>query len=574
MPDRFSAIPAWAWIIGAVLVIGIVLVSYRIVQTQRHLESELESAKQAADRAKAEAAELEKRAAGLNSELEKVNTQRNELQVKLDDAASEVKLAQSQLADAQSGLEATQRELESTKQAADQAKAKAAEFEKRAGVLNSELEEAKAQREELQIRFDEARSEVKSVQSRLADMQSRLEAIQAELEGAKQAADQAKAKAAEFEKRAASLNSELEKANTQRNELQTKLDEATSEIQRLKSQLEQGPRSESPVPANELFASATLPAPLAARSIGSYAKGCLAGGVALPINGPDWQMMRLSRNRNWGNPRLVKFLEEFARDARVLDGWPGLLVGDMSQPRGGPMIAGHASHQIGLDIDIWLTPMPDRILTAEEREKMSAVSMLKDPFTVDPEKWTPLHTKLLKRAASYPEVDRIFVYPAIKKVLCEQAGENRAWLIKVRPWWNHYYHFHVRLICPLGDSACEGHKPASGDDGCGQELANWYAKLKEAAIASANLPPRVAKPWRRKGRLMMADLPAECRTVLTAGGFEPTPANANSMPAAVQKALASKEAGPPLPRLDAAAVRALTGLSAAAISLPVRNPIR
>ena len=112
------------------------------------------------------------------------------------------------------------------------------------------------------------------------------------------------------------------------------------------------------------------------------------------------------------------------------------------------MITGHSSHQIGLDVDIWLTPMPDRVLTTEERESMVAVSMLKDPFTVDPDKWTPLHTKLLKRAASYPEVDRIFVHPAIKKVLCEQAGEDRAWLAKVRPWWNHYYHFHVRVTCP------------------------------------------------------------------------------------------------------------------------------
>jgi penicillin-insensitive murein endopeptidase len=188
------------------------------------------------------------------------------------------------------------------------------------------------------------------------------------------------------------------------------------------------------LPASELFGSVTVPAPLASRSIGSYAKGCLAGAVALPINGPDWQVMRVSRNRNWGNPRLLDFLEQFAKDARALDGWPGLLVGDMSQPRGGPMITGHSSHQIGLDVDIWLTPMPDRILAPAERENMSAVSMLKDPFTVDPDKWTPLNTKLIKRAASYPEVDRIFVHPAIKKVLCEQAGSDRAWLTKVRPW--------------------------------------------------------------------------------------------------------------------------------------------
>src|SRR5687767_12902571 len=63
------------------------------------------------------------------------------------------------------------------------------------------------------------------------------------------------------------------------------------------------PPKPSPI-AKALFGAATEPAPLAARSIGGYAKGCLAGGMSLPINGPNWQVMRLSRNRNWGNPRL------------------------------------------------------------------------------------------------------------------------------------------------------------------------------------------------------------------------------------------------------------------------------
>jgi penicillin-insensitive murein endopeptidase len=327
-------------------------------------------------------------------------------------------------------------------------------------------------------------------------------------------------------------------------------------------------------PANELFGSAMSPAPLASRSIGSYAKGCLAGGLALPINGPDWQVMRLSRNRNWGNPRLLDFLERFASDARAFDGWPGLLVGDMSQPRGGPMITGHSSHQIGLDVDIWLTPMPDRVLTPQEREDMTAVSMLKDPFTVDPDKWTPLHTKLIKRAASYPEVARIFVHPAIKKVLCEQAGNDRAWLAKVRPWWNHYYHFHVRLACPPGSAGCEGQNPVTRDDGCGRELANWYAMLKKSAIASAEQPAPGAKTGPRKSQLTVADLPKECGTVLTAGGYEPVPANADSMPPAVLQAIASKEAGPPPPRLDAAALRALIGGSESGVPLPDRNPAR
>jgi penicillin-insensitive murein endopeptidase len=282
--------------------------------------------------------------------------------------------------------------------------------------------------------------------------------------------------------------------------------------------------------------------------------------------------MRLSRNRNWGHPRLLDFLERFAADARALDDWPGLLVGDMSQPRGGPMITGHSSHQIGLDVDIWLTPMPDRTLTTQERENMIAVSMLKDPFTVDRDKWTPLHTKLIKRAASYPEVDRIFVHPAIKKVLCEQAGNDRAWLAKVRPWWNHYYHFHVRVSCPPEAEGCESQIPLSGDDGCGQELANWFTMLKRAAIAgTAQQPQQTGQP--RKSSLTMANLPRECGTVLTAGGFEP-PVDADAMSAAVLKAVTSKESGPPPPKIDRVALQALIDSTGAGVPLPDRNPDR
>jgi penicillin-insensitive murein endopeptidase len=326
-------------------------------------------------------------------------------------------------------------------------------------------------------------------------------------------------------------------------------------------------------PANQVFGAVTSPAPLAARAIGFYARGCLAGAVSLPINGPDWQVMRLSRNRNWGHPRLLDFLERFANDARALDGWPGLLVGDMSQPRGGPMVTGHTSHQIGLDVDIWLTPMPDRVLTPQERENMIAVSMLKDPFTVDPDKWTSLHTKLIKRATSYPVVDRIFVHPAIKKVLCEQAGHDRGWLAKVRPWWNHYYHFHVRVTCAPESPDCEGQKPVKGDDGCGEELTDWYAKLKRAVITGATQSSAgTSKP--RKS-LAMTKLPPECSTVLTAGGFQPQPVSAEPMPVPIQKALASKESGPPQPKLDAAALAALIAANTKGrIPLPDRNPNR
>ena len=152
------------------------------------------------------------------------------------------------------------------------------------------------------------------------------------------------------------------------------------------------------VPAKELFGRATSGAPLAARAIGSYAKGCVAGATALPVDGETWQVMRLSRNRNWGHPRLIGFLERLAEAAcPQINGWPGLLVGDTRQPRGGPMLTGHASHQIGLDADIWLTPMPDRRLSRDRaRGDVGDEPRAPDRLDVDPLAWTPAHLALLK----------------------------------------------------------------------------------------------------------------------------------------------------------------------------------
>src|ERR1041385_6872957 len=138
-------------------------------------------------------------------------------------------------------------------------------------------------------------------------------------------------------------------------------------------------------PAKELFGGKAQPAPLQARSIGFYAHGCLAGAVALPVDGKTWQVMRLARNRNWGHPDLIQFLERFSAKLPQRGGWPRIMVADLSQPRGGPMLTGHASHQVGLDADIWLTPMPKRELSREEREEMSATMVVAASRTdVDP----------------------------------------------------------------------------------------------------------------------------------------------------------------------------------------------
>jgi penicillin-insensitive murein DD-endopeptidase len=268
------------------------------------------------------------------------------------------------------------------------------------------------------------------------------------------------------------------------------------------------------IPAKKLFGSQRAPANLSARAIGSYAKGCLAGGKSLPVNGPAWQVMRLSRNRNWAHPDMVALVERLAEQSKQYDGWNGLLVGDMAQPRGGPMLTGHASHQVGLDADVWLTPMPERILSDRERENISATIVVKDRKTIDGKVWTEAHARLIKRAASYPEVARIFVHPPIKAALCTWATGDRSWLAKVRPYFGHNYHFHIRINCPPGSANCKNQAPARPKDGtgCGEELAYWMSDVPWAR----HKPDPNAKPPRPAPPLTLSGLPAECRAVVTA----------------------------------------------------------
>lgn len=262
-------------------------------------------------------------------------------------------------------------------------------------------------------------------------------------------------------------------------------------------------------PAKELFGRKATPAPLAARAIGFYAKGCLAGAEALPINGQTWQVMRLSRNRNWGHPELVDVLEKLAAKVPSVAGWPGLLVGDMSQPRGGPMLTGHASHQVGLDADVWLTPMPNRQLSRNEREEMSAVMMVRqDRLDIDPSSWTNGHTAVIRTAAQDPKVERIFVNAAIKKAMCrETQGTSRPWMSKVRPMYGHDYHFHIRIKCPAGTEGCEAQAAVPGGDGCGKELDWWFS---DAVLHPK--PPKV--PPKPKPPMTLAQLPDACRQIV------------------------------------------------------------
>jgi penicillin-insensitive murein DD-endopeptidase len=259
-----------------------------------------------------------------------------------------------------------------------------------------------------------------------------------------------------------------------------------------------------PDAAQRAFGAKVSPAAGPPEAIGAYERGCLEGAVALPADGPNWQVMRPSRNRAWGHPALIALLERVAPKLPAAADWPGLLVGDIAQPRGGPMLTGHGSHQIGLDADIWLTPMPSRRLSVAEREEISATDVVApDGNTVD-EAWTQQHRRLLEAFSREPQVARIFVNAAIKRELCHEAGPERGWLTKIRPWWGHNEHFHIRILCPAGQPECRDQAPPPPGDGCGKELDWWFTR---EARHPATGP---AKP------LLMADLPPDCGKLVAA----------------------------------------------------------
>jgi penicillin-insensitive murein endopeptidase len=268
--------------------------------------------------------------------------------------------------------------------------------------------------------------------------------------------------------------------------------------------------------AKELFGRKVLPSAGTTRVVGFYAKGCIAGAEPLPLTGDTWQVMRLSRNRYWAHPDLIALIKRLSAKAHKDAGWPGILVGDMSQPRGGPMLTGHSSHQIGLDADIWLTPAPDYQLSRNEREDMSAVMMVRaDRLDIEPSVWTPAHLKVIRDAAQEPRVQRIFVNAAIKKALCREAKGDRSWLSKVRPMYGHDYHFHIRITCPAGSPDCESQPEPTEGEGCrSDDLAYWFS--------DAVLHPKPApEPPQPKPPMTLAQLPAGCRGVLHAPDAKP-----------------------------------------------------
>lgn len=268
------------------------------------------------------------------------------------------------------------------------------------------------------------------------------------------------------------------------------------------------------VQAKKLFGTKSKASRQTPAAFGGYAKGCLAGAEQLPESGPTWQAMRLSRGRNWGHPELIDMVKNLSQVAAQQPGWNGLYVGDMSQPRGGPMLTGHRSHQMGLDVDIWMLPPNSLSLTRKQRENISSISTRRAKGAYVNDAWTRSHHQIIKAAAKDPRTARIFVFPGAKVQMCADEKGDRSYLRKIRPWYGHHYHFHVRLACPKGERGCRDQNPPPAGDGCA-DAREWQANILNPPKAKPK-PATPAKPRKARRELVLADLPAQCKAVLDA----------------------------------------------------------
>jgi len=241
-------------------------------------------------------------------------------------------------------------------------------------------------------------------------------------------------------------------------------------------------------------------------AVGTYNNGCLFGGAGLPETGEGFQVIRTSRNRFYGHPNLINFIQSLAIATKA-KGLDDLLIADMSMPRGGNFKSGHASHQTGLDVDIWLRSFEQK-LSIKQRETVEKLDVVnKKQFKVKTASWNPDHVTLIKEAAKSEQVARIFVSPVIKQQLCDMEFTDDAWLNKVRPWWGHTYHIHVRLSCPKENSHCKNQKQVADTDGC-NELAWWRNQFTKPA------KKLIKKPVKKKAKIKAKVKPEQCQALL------------------------------------------------------------
>lgn len=212
-----------------------------------------------------------------------------------------------------------------------------------------------------------------------------------------------------------------------------------------------------------------------AKVYGDYNRGCLTESAALPEYGIGYQSTRRSRQMFYAHPETIKAIETLG--AKVFtEGLGTVLIGNLSKKNGGPLFEHSISHQNGLDFDVsyFVSKEPLSDVMSQNYEFKSLLGYEKNKL--NQKLWDEKIAELLKVTAELPQVERILVDPLIKKQLCETEKQEE-WFSKIRPWFKHDNHFHVRLKCPQDSPDCVPQAPPSRDFGCeGPEFEWWFSE--------------------------------------------------------------------------------------------------
>ncbi|MDX1949745.1 MAG: penicillin-insensitive murein endopeptidase [Rickettsiales bacterium] len=209
-------------------------------------------------------------------------------------------------------------------------------------------------------------------------------------------------------------------------------------------------------------------------SIGTHNNGCMLYSAELSKNSQDYKLPRVERGHNYGHPEMVELLEDYSYRVKQMTG-KELLIADISKKNGGPVFMLHSSHQTGLDADIWFTLYDAKQnLSSEDIKTLQPLNMADEKGKSVSSFWGSNQEDILKLFAQNDKVDRIFVNYNIKNYYCSKF-KNEDWQKKIRPWWGHNEHFHIRLKCPKNSEECISKGQEIKNDGCGSELAWWFS---------------------------------------------------------------------------------------------------
>lgn len=242
-------------------------------------------------------------------------------------------------------------------------------------------------------------------------------------------------------------------------------------------------------------------------SVGTYNNGCMIYPSELPQNGEGYRSPRFSRRHNFANPEMLKFIDDLSYRVKEKYG-KQILVSDISKNNGGPIPFLHSSHQTGLDADIWYRLYdPQQNLTQDDLENLQPVNMVSKDWKNISEFWSVDNEDILRTAAQDSKVDRIFVNPVIKKQFCSKY-KNEPWQAKIRPWWRHNEHFHVRLKCPANSPECEMKGDPIKGSGCDGTLDWWFSEEAKLPKTKKEAEGKITEEE------IFSRLPERCKEVL------------------------------------------------------------